>query len=64
MGLFMTSIRILSIHGYEGLVAKDLSAPYVEARSTKWLKVERLHGERFPSIRQAKDAVLVWAAMV
>ena len=24
------------------------------------LKVERLHGERFKSIRQAKDAVLAW----
>ena len=24
------------------------------------LKVERLHGERFPSIRQAKDAVIAW----
>lgn len=24
------------------------------------LKVERLHGERFESIRQAKDAVLAW----
>jgi putative transposase len=24
------------------------------------LKVERLHGERFETIRQAKDAVLAW----
>jgi bifunctional non-homologous end joining protein LigD len=30
--------------GYEGLVAKDLSSPYVEARSTKWLKV-KVHQE-------------------
>lgn len=30
--------------GYEGLVAKDLSAPYVAGRSTKWLKV-KVHQE-------------------
>jgi bifunctional non-homologous end joining protein LigD len=30
--------------GYEGLVAKDISSPYVEARSTKWLKV-KVHQE-------------------
>jgi bifunctional non-homologous end joining protein LigD len=30
--------------GYEGLVAKDLSAPYVGGRSTKWLKV-KVHQE-------------------
>jgi len=30
--------------GYEGLVAKDLSSPYVEARSTRWLKV-KVHQE-------------------
>ena len=30
--------------GYEGLVAKDLSSPYVEARSAKWLKV-KVHQE-------------------
>ena len=30
--------------GYEGLVAKDLSSPYVEGRSTKWLKV-KIHRE-------------------
>ncbi len=30
--------------GYEGLVAKDLSSPYVEARSRKWLKV-KVHQE-------------------
>ncbi len=30
--------------GYEGLVAKDLASPYVEARSTKWLKV-KVHQE-------------------
>ena len=30
--------------GYEGLVAKNLSAPYVEARSRDWLKV-KIHRE-------------------
>jgi len=30
--------------GYEGLVAKDLSAPYVAGRSTQWLKV-KVHQE-------------------
>jgi bifunctional non-homologous end joining protein LigD len=30
--------------GYEGLVAKDLSSPYVEGRSSKWLKV-KVHQE-------------------
>jgi len=30
--------------GYEGLVAKDISAPYVSGRSTKWLKV-KVHQE-------------------
>ena len=30
--------------GYEGLVAKDLSAPYVESRSSYWLKV-KVHQE-------------------
>jgi bifunctional non-homologous end joining protein LigD len=30
--------------GYEGLVAKDLASPYVEQRSSKWLKV-KVHQE-------------------
>jgi len=30
--------------GWEGIIAKDDSAPYVEARSTKWLKV-KVHQE-------------------
>jgi len=37
---FLTAQR----RGYEGLVAKDLSSPYVEGRSTKWLKV-KVHRE-------------------
>ena len=31
-------------HGFEGLVAKDLSSPYVESRSRYWLKV-KVHQE-------------------
>jgi bifunctional non-homologous end joining protein LigD len=30
--------------GYEGVVAKDLSSPYIEGRSSKWLKV-KVHQE-------------------
>lgn len=33
--------------GYEGLVAKDAAAPYVEGRSTKWLKVKVHQEEEF-----------------
>ena len=33
--------------GYEGLVAKDASAPYIEGRSTKWLKVKAKREEEF-----------------
>ena len=33
--------------GYEGVVAKDLSSPYVEGRSTKWLKVKVHQEEEF-----------------
>ena len=40
----LEAFRIARRCGYEGLVAKDLSAPYVDARSTKWLKV-KVHQE-------------------
>jgi ATP-dependent DNA ligase len=33
--------------GYEGLVAKDLASPYVEQRSSKWLKVKVHQEEEF-----------------
>lgn len=36
--------RIAKRKGYEGLVAKDLSSPYVEGRSKYWLKV-KVHQE-------------------
>lgn len=34
-------------HGYEGLVAKDSSAPYVAGRSNKWLKVKAHQEDEF-----------------
>jgi bifunctional non-homologous end joining protein LigD len=40
----LKAFRIAKRHGYEGLVAKDLSSPYVQARSTLWLKV-KVHQE-------------------
>jgi bifunctional non-homologous end joining protein LigD len=33
--------------GYEGLVAKDSSAPYIEGRSSRWLKVKVHQEEEF-----------------
>lgn len=40
----LEAFRIAKRRGYEGLVAKELAAPYVEARSAKWLKV-KVHQE-------------------
>jgi len=40
----LAAYRAAKQKGYEGLVAKDLSAPYIEKRSTKWLKV-KVHQE-------------------
>jgi bifunctional non-homologous end joining protein LigD len=40
----LEAFRIARRRGYEGLVAKDLSSPYVEARGTRWLKV-KVHQE-------------------
>ncbi len=40
----LEAFRIAKRRGYEGLVAKDLSAPYVETRSSEWLKV-KVHQE-------------------
>ncbi len=40
----LEAFRIAKRRGYEGLVAKDLSSPYVEARTTQWLKV-KVHQE-------------------
>jgi bifunctional non-homologous end joining protein LigD len=40
----LQAFRQAKRRGYEGLVAKDLSSPYVERRSTSWLKV-KVHQE-------------------
>ena len=40
----LEAFRVARRRGYEGLVAKDLNAPYVEGRSKKWLKV-KVHQE-------------------
>jgi bifunctional non-homologous end joining protein LigD len=40
----LEAFRIAKRRGYEGLVAKDLSSPYVETRSSEWLKV-KVHQE-------------------
>lgn len=40
----LEAFEIAKQRGYEGLVAKDLSSPYVEGRSSKWLKV-KVHQE-------------------
>ncbi|MGC2459435.1 MAG: non-homologous end-joining DNA ligase [Steroidobacteraceae bacterium] len=40
----LEAFRIAKRRGYEGLVAKDLSSPYVETRSSDWLKV-KVHQE-------------------
>jgi bifunctional non-homologous end joining protein LigD len=40
----LEAFKIAQKKGYEGLVAKDLSSPYVEGRSPKWLKV-KVHQE-------------------
>jgi bifunctional non-homologous end joining protein LigD len=41
------AFRIAQRRGYEGLVAKDLSSPYIEARSSRWLKVKVHQEEEF-----------------
>jgi bifunctional non-homologous end joining protein LigD len=39
--------RVAQRKGYEGVVGKDDSAPYIEGRSTKWLKVKVRREEEF-----------------
>ena len=36
----LEAFEVAKKRGYEGVVAKDLSSPYVEGRSSKWLKVK------------------------
>jgi len=40
----LEAYRVAKRRGFEGIVAKDNSAPYTEGRSTKWLKV-KVHQE-------------------
>ena len=40
----LEAYRVATVRKFEGLVAKDLSAPYVEGRSSFWLKV-KVHQE-------------------
>ena len=40
----LQAYKIAKRKGYEGLLAKDLSSPYIEGRSSKWLKV-KVHQE-------------------
>jgi bifunctional non-homologous end joining protein LigD len=40
----LEAFKLAQKRGYEGLVAKELSAPYIEGRSSKWLKV-KVHQE-------------------
>ena len=43
----LEAYRAAKRRGFEGIVAKDNSAPYVEDRSTKWLKVKVHQEEEF-----------------
>jgi len=43
-GSGLQAYRVAKRKGYEGLVAKDLSSPYIEGRSKYWLKV-KVHQE-------------------
>ena len=43
----LEAYRIAKRRGFEGVVAKDSSAPYIEGRSTKWLKVKVRQEEEF-----------------
>ena len=40
----LDAYKVARKKGYEGLVAKDLSSPYIERRSSRWLKV-KVHQE-------------------
>jgi len=52
----LEAFRIAERRGYEGLVAKDLSSPYVEARSARWLKVKVHQQDEFVICGYTKPA--------
>ena len=43
----LTAYKTAERKGWEGLVGKDSSSPYIEGRSTKWLKVKIKQEEEF-----------------
>jgi bifunctional non-homologous end joining protein LigD len=43
----LVAYRVAKQRGYEGVVAKDNSAPYIEGHSAKWLKVKVRREEEF-----------------
>ena len=52
----LKDFRIAQQRGYDGLVAKDPSSPYVEARSNQWLKVKVHQEDEFVTARYTKPA--------
>ena len=46
----LAAYKLAGKKGYEGMVAKDASAPYIEGRSTKWLKVKVHQEDEFVSV--------------
>jgi bifunctional non-homologous end joining protein LigD len=52
----LEAFRISKRKGYEGLVAKDLSSPYVEDRSDYWLKVKAHQEDEFVIAGYTKPA--------
>jgi bifunctional non-homologous end joining protein LigD len=43
----LAAYKIAARKGFEGLIAKDLSSPYVESRSSHWLKVKVHQDDEF-----------------
>jgi bifunctional non-homologous end joining protein LigD len=43
----LEAFQLVRKKGYEGVVAKDASAPYIEGRSNKWLKVKVRQEDEF-----------------
>jgi bifunctional non-homologous end joining protein LigD len=43
----LTAYRIAKERGFEGIIAKDASAPYIEDRSNRWLKIKVRREDEF-----------------
>jgi len=52
----LEAFRIAKKDGFEGIVAKDASAPYIEGRSNKWLKVKVHQEDEFVIIGYTQPA--------